>query len=123
VLIDLKQRGLLDSTVVMWGGEFGRMPVAQNSDGRDHNKRAGTCLLAGGGFKGGCIYGKTDEVGSTVVENPFTAPDMFATIMHQLGLDHRRVHYKHAGRFEDATDSVVTGARIHEAVIDTPLRV
>ena len=123
LITDLKQRGLLESTIVMWGGEFGRMPVAQNSDGRDHNKRAATCFFAGGGFKGGCIYGKTDEVGYTIVENPFTAPDMFATITHQLGLDHRRVHYKHAGRFEDATDSVVTGARVHDELVNTPLRV
>ena len=123
LIVDLKQRGLLDSTVVMWGGEFGRMPVAQSVDGRDHNKRAGTYLLTGGGFRGGCIYGKTDDVGYTVVENRLTVPDMFATILHQLGLDHRRVHYKHAGRFEDATDSVVTGAQVHRDIITSPLRV
>ena len=77
--------------------------------------------IAGGGFKGGCIYGRTDDVGYTIVENRFTVPDMFATILHQLGLDHRRVHFKHAGRFEDATDSVVTGATIHDETIRTTL--
>ncbi len=121
LIVDLKQRGLLDRTVVMWGGEFGRMPVAQSVDGRDHNKRAGTCLLIGGGFRGGCIYGRTDDVGYTVVENRLTVPDMFATIMHQLGLDHQRVGYGHAGRFEDATDSVVSEAQVHEGIIHGPL--
>ena len=85
---DLKQRGLLENTIVLRGGEFGRMPVAQSGNGRDHNKRAGTLWLAGGGFKRGCIYGKTDEVGYTAVENSFSVPDLFATILHQLGLDH-----------------------------------
>ena len=118
---DLKQRGLLDSTIVMWGGEFGRMPVAQNSDGRDHNKRAGSFILAGGGFKKGLTYGATDEVGYTVVENRFTAPDMFACVMHQMGLDHREVKFEHAGRLEDATDSVVTDAKLHPDIIATPV--
>ena len=118
---DLKQRGLLDSTIVVWSGEFGRMPVAQNKNGRDHNKRAGCLFLAGGGFKGGLTYGATDDVGYTATENPFSVPDMFATIMHQMGIDHSRLVYKHAGRFESATDDVVTGAKVHPEIINSPL--
>jgi hypothetical protein len=120
---DLKQRGLLDSTIVIWSGEFGRMPVAQNAGGRDHNKRAGCMLLAGGGFKRGFTYGETDDVGYTAVQNPFSVPDMFATVLHQLGIDHRRLVYKHAGRYESATDDVVTGANVHSQIIETPLRI
>ena len=116
---DLKSRGLLDSTVVLWAGEFGRMPVAQGGTGRDHNKRAGSLWLAGGGFKGGTIHGETDDVGFTVVKDRFSMPDMFATILHQLGLDHRKLKFKHSGRFENASDDVVTGAHIHRDIIQS----
>jgi hypothetical protein len=118
---DLKQRGLLDSTIVVWAGEFGRMPVAQNGTGRDHNKHAGSFFLAGGGFKGGITHGTTDDVGYTVVEDPVTVPDMFACILHQLGLDHTRLQYFHSGRFENSTDDAVTGAYVHPQIIDTPI--
>jgi len=118
---DLKQRGLFDSTIVLWGGEFGRLPVAQDGTGRDHNKRAGSLFLAGGGFKGGLTYGATDDVGYTVTENGFTAPDMFACILHQLGLDHKKLDYYHSGRFENSTDDSLTGAGVHPQIIDTPI--
>ncbi len=120
---DLKQRGLLDSTIVMWGGEFGRMPVAQSLDGRDHNKHAGAFILAGGGFRRGCIYGATYDVGYTAVKNHFSVPDMFACILHQLGLDHSALSYEHAGRSESASDDVVTGAHIHPDIIETPIHI
>ena len=81
---DLKQRGLLDETIVVWTGEFGRLPVSQNGKGRDHNRNAFTLLLAGGGFKPGYIYGATDDVGYKAVEGRVSVPDMFATVMHQL---------------------------------------
>ena len=120
---DLKQRGLLESTIVLWGGEFGRLPVAQDGTGRDHNKHAGSLFLAGGGFKGGFTYGRTDDVGYTVIKNPFTAPDMFACILHQLGLDHKKLEYFHSGRFENSTDDAVTDAHVHPQIIDTPVYV
>ena len=86
---DLKSRGLLDSTIVMWAGEFGRLPTTQNGDGRDHNRNAFTLWFAGGGFKKGLIYGETDEFGYKSVVNRVPVPDMIATVLHQLGLDHR----------------------------------
>jgi hypothetical protein len=116
---DLKRRGLLDSTIVLWAGEFGRMPVSQGGTGRDHNKRAGSLWLAGGGFKGGYVHGSTDDVGYTVVEKRFSVPDLFATMLHQLGLDHRRLTYPHAGRDESATDDVVTNAHVHPEIVDS----
>jgi len=114
---------LVASQFAVAADEFGRMPVAQNSKGRDHNKRAGSLWIAGGGFKGGYIYGETDPVGYTVARDRFSVPDMFATVFHQLGLDHRRLRYQHAGRYESSTDDVVTGARIHSELVDTPLMV
>ena len=87
---DLKSRGLLDSTLVIWSGEFGRLPISQNKQsgtgsGRDHNRNAFSLLLAGGGFKGGHIHGATDELGYRSVEDVVTVPDLHATILHQLG--------------------------------------
>lgn len=114
---DLKQRGMLDSTIVLWSGEFGRLPVGQNGNGRDHNKRAGSFWIAGGGFKSGHTYGATDDVSYSVIESAFSVPDMFACILHQLGLDHRLLAYQHAGRSESATDGVVTGARVHPEIL------
>ena len=105
---DLKQRGLLDSTVIFWSGEFGRLPISQSTRGRDHNRHACSLLFAGGGFKSGHVYGATDEVGNRAVENRVSVPDLHATILHQLGLNHNRVTYNHAGRDETLTDSVVT---------------
>ncbi|MBI4585851.1 MAG: DUF1501 domain-containing protein [Planctomycetes bacterium] len=119
---DLKNRGLLETTIVLWAGEFGRNPIAQGgTDGRDHNKDAGSLWLAGGGFKKGCVHGATDEVGHKATTDRMTMPDLFATIAHQVGLDHREVIYRHSGRDETMTDYTVTGAHIHAGVIEKPL--
>ncbi len=115
---DLKQRGLLDSTIVLWTGEFGRLPVTQHSNGRDHNRNGFSLLLAGGGFKPGIAYGQTDDVGYRAVENIVNVPDLFATILHQLGLDHQRLTYFHHGREESLTDPAVSKARVVGDIID-----
>lgn len=109
---DLKQRGLLDTTIVLWSGEFGRLPVSQNGKGRDHNRNAFSLFLAGGGFKAGFSYGATDDVGYKSVEQRVSVNDLHATILHQLGLDHDQLTYRHHGRDETLTDSVVTGATV-----------
>ncbi|MCH2201854.1 MAG: DUF1501 domain-containing protein [Fuerstiella sp.] len=109
---DLKARGLLDSTIVMWAGEFGRLPTTQNGAGRDHNRNAFTVWFAGGGFKAGLIYGETDEFGYKSVVNRVSVPDVIATVCHQLGLDHRQVQYPHSGRLETPSDVTVTGAKV-----------
>ena len=101
LLQDLKQRGLLDSTLVIWGGEFGRTPTTQKSSdgfsGRDHNMQAFTSWMAGGGIKGGTSYGKTDEFGHSVVENPVSVHDFHATILHLLGLYHEKLFFTRSG--------------------------
>jgi hypothetical protein len=112
LLQDLKQRGLLDSTIVIWSGEFGRLPVSQNGLGRDHNRNAFCTILAGGGIKPGVVYGATDEVGYRAVENRVSVPDLHATLLHQLGLDHTRLTFKHHGTEETLTDDRVTNASI-----------
>jgi hypothetical protein len=109
---DLKARGLLDETIVLWTGEFGRLPVSQNGKGRDHNRNAFSLFLAGGGFKAGHVHGATDEVGYKSVVDRLSVPDLHATILHQLGLDHRRLSYRHHGRDETLTDAAVSGARV-----------
>jgi hypothetical protein len=115
LVLDLKRRGLLDSTIVLWTGEFGRLPVSQGSDGRDHNRHGFSLWLAGGGFKGGYVHGRTDEFGYKAVEKPVTVHDLQATLLCALGLDHRRLAYPHDGRPETLTDSEVTKARVvHE---------
>jgi hypothetical protein len=101
---DLKARGLLDDTLVLWGGEFGRTPVAQGNDGRDHNPQGYTMWLAGGGIRGGMTYGKTDEYGYYAVEDKVHVHDLHATILHLLGLDHTRLTYRYAGRDFRLTD-------------------
>ena len=112
---DLKARGLLDETIVVWAGEFGRLPISQGSRGRDHNRNAASCLIAGGGFRPGYIYGATDSLGYKVAENPVSVSDLHATLLHQMGLDHDELSYQHQGRDETLTDSVVTDARVvHE---------
>ncbi len=108
---DLASRGLLDSTIVMWAGEFGRLPTTQNGDGRDHNRNAFTLWFAGGGFRKGLIYGETDEFGYKSVVNRVSVPDMIATVLGQLGLDHQKVQYEHGGRMETPSDVTVTGAK------------
>lgn len=102
---DLKQRGLLDDTLVIWGGEFGRTPMVQGgNDGRDHHNRSFSVWLAGGGFKPGFVYGATDELGFNVVENPVHVHDLNATLLHQLGFDHTRLTYRFQGRDYRLTD-------------------
>jgi hypothetical protein len=109
---DLKSRGLLDTTTVLWTGEFGRLPVSQNGKGRDHNRNAFSLWLAGGGFKGGHVHGATDDFGYAAVVDRVSVPDLHATLLRQLGLDHDRVTYRHKGREETLTDSPVTKARV-----------
>jgi hypothetical protein len=101
---DLKRRGLLDETLVVWGGEFGRTPVSESSDGRDHNPYGFTMWLAGGGVKGGMAYGETDEFGFKAVENPVSIHDLHATMLNQLGIDHTKLTYRYAGRDFRLTD-------------------
>ncbi len=120
---DLKGRGLLDSTIVMWAGEFGRLPTTQNGDGRDHNRNAFTIWFAGGGFKKGLIYGETDEFGYKAVVDRVPVPDMIATVLHQLGLDHRKVQYPYGGRLETPSDVTVTGAKLVPALVDNPTNI
>jgi uncharacterized protein (DUF1501 family) len=104
LLTDLKSRGLLDDTLVLWGGEFGRTPTAQGNDGRDHNPQGFTMWLAGGGVKGGFAYGATDDYGYYAVENKMHIHDLHATILYLLGLDHERLTYRYAGRDFRLTD-------------------
>ena len=101
---DLKRRGLLDETLVVWGGEFGRTPVSENGDGRDHNPYGFTMWMAGGGVKGGMAYGMTDDFGFTAVENRVSIHDLHATILHALGLNHEKLTYRYAGRDFRLTD-------------------
>lgn len=114
LLSDLKQRGLLDETLVVWAGEFGRTPYAQNSDGRDHNNQGFTTWMAGGGVKGGFSYGATDETGGQAIEGKCHIHDWHATILHLLGFDHRQLTYRYAGRDFRLTD--VYGNVAHEIV-------
>ena len=101
---DLKQRGLLDETLIVWGGEFGRTPVSESGDGRDHNPYGFTMFMAGGGVKPGVCYGATDEFGFKAVENPVSIHDLHATILYCLGIDHERLTYRYAGRDFRLTD-------------------
>ncbi|MBW3600154.1 MAG: DUF1501 domain-containing protein [Planctomycetes bacterium] len=104
LLGDLKRRGLLDDTLVIWGGEFGRTPTSENGSGRDHNHYGFTMWLAGGGVRGGTTYGATDEFGFRAVENRIHIHDLHATILYLLGLDHERLTYRYAGRDFRLTD-------------------
>jgi hypothetical protein len=104
LLKDLKGRGLLDSTLVVWAAEFGRTPFAQGSDGRDHNPFGFTVWLAGGGVKGGTAYGATDEYGYKAVEDRCDVHDLHATMLHLLGVDHKRLTYRWGGRDMRLTD-------------------
>ena len=98
LLTDLKRRGLLDSTLVIWGGEFGRMPVSQGNNGRDHNPHGFLVWMAGGGIKGGVSHGETDEIGYKAAADPVSVHDLHATMLHLLGIDHKRLTYLHNGR-------------------------
>jgi arylsulfatase A-like enzyme len=120
LLADLKQRGMLDDTLVIWGGEFGRTPTVELSNdgkaqlGRDHNPYGFTVWMAGGGIRGGTVYGATDEFGFKAVENPTSVHDLHATILHLLGFDHERLTYRYAGRDFRLTD--VHGKVLHDII-------
>jgi Protein of unknown function (DUF1501) len=105
LLTDLESRGLLDSTLVIWGGEFGRLPIVQKGGtGRDHNPHAFTTWLAGAGVKGGTLYGKTDEIGHKAIVDRVSINDLHATILHLLGIEHKRLTYRYSGRDFRLTD-------------------
>jgi len=109
---DLKSRGLFDSTLIIWHGEFGRLPISERMDGRDHNANGFSLWLAGGGVKGGTIVGATDQYGYKAVENPKSVYELHATILHLLGLDHQELTYRFNGRDMRLTD--VHGSVIKE---------
>lgn len=111
LITDLKRRGLLEDTLVVWGGEFGRTPTAQGGDGRDHNPQGYTMFMAGGGVKGGMRYGETDEYGYYAVKDKVHLHDLHATMLHLLGLDHTKLTYRFAGRDFRLTD--VHGEVVH----------
>jgi hypothetical protein len=117
---DLKARGLLASTIVLWTGEFGRLPVSQGTKGRDHNRNAFSLWLAGGGFKGGHVHGATDDFGYRAAIDRVSVPDLHATLLHQLGLDHRKLKYLHKGQEETLTDARVSRARVVAEVLKRP---
>jgi hypothetical protein len=104
LIADLKRRGLLDETLVVWAGEMGRTPHSSGEDGRDHHVSGYTIWLAGGGVKGGMTYGATDEMGMSAVENRLDIHDLHATILHQLGIDHERLTFRFGGRDMRLTD-------------------
>ena len=118
LLKDLKTRGLLKDTLVLWGGEFGRTPYAQNGNGRDHNHKGYTTWMAGGGVKGGLSYGSTDEYGYEAVTGKIHIHDWHATILHLLGVDHERLTYRYAGRDMRLTD--VKGVVVKEIMVLKP---
>ncbi|TWT78302.1 hypothetical protein Pla123a_10930 [Posidoniimonas polymericola] len=124
LLVDLKQRGLLDETLVLWGGEFGRTPVVElpkeganqgKLNGRDHNHHGFTVWMAGGGIRGGMVHGATDECGFRAVENKVHVHDLHATMLHCLGFDHERLTYRYAGRDFRLTD--VHGSVVHDLLV------
>ena len=104
LLIDLRQRGLLDETLVVWAGEFGRTPFAQGKDGRDHNPQGFSIWLAGGGVRGGMVYGATDDWGYKAIQDRVEVHDLHATMLHWLGVDHTRSTYRFGGRDMRLTD-------------------
>ena len=109
---DLKARGLLEDTLVIWGGEFGRMPMSEQGTGRDHNPWGYSVVLAGAGVKGGMAYGATDAIGLRAQEKPVHIHDLHATLLHLLGIDHEHLTYLHNGRKDRLTD--VAGKVVHE---------
>ncbi len=104
LLTDLKRRGLLEDTLILWGGEFGRTPSSEGSNGRDHNNHGFSVWMAGGGVKGGMTYGATDDFGFAAVENKVHVHDLHATILHLMGLDHEKLTYRYSGRDFRLTD-------------------
>ena len=112
LLKDLKQRGLLDETLVLWGGEFGRAPTSEGQKGRDHDHYGFTVWMAGGGVRGGMSFGATDEFGLSAIEDRVHVHDLHATILHLMGIDHERLTYRHSGRdyrLTDVSGKVVRG--------------
>src|SRR5580658_4188577 len=123
-LTDMKQRGLLDSTLVIWGGEFGRTPTKDRNGeakpGRDHNAKGFSIWLAGGGVKGGTVYGATDEFGAQAVEHPVHVHDLHATILRLLGFDHSNLNFRYNGRdfhLTDVAGSSVTSVNVVNGII------
>ena len=114
LITDLKQRGLLDETLIVWSGEFGRTPVSEAGTGRDHNPYGFTAWMAGGGIKGGVAHGATDEFGFRAVENRVNIHDLHATLLHQMGIDHEQLTYRFSGRDYRLTD--VHGRVLHELI-------
>ena len=104
LLADLKQRDMLKDTLIVWGGEFGRTPSAQNQDGRDHNNKGFSMWMAGGGVKGGYVHGATDEHGMAAVDKKMHINDLHATMLYLLGLDHEKLTYRYSGRDYRLTD-------------------
>jgi hypothetical protein len=119
LITDLKMRGLLNDTLVIWGGEFGRTPYAENREGkdvgRDHHHTAFSMLMAGGGVRGGTVYGSTDELGMHAIENPVHVHDFHATILHLMGIDHEQLTYRYGGRDFRLTD--VHGRVVHDIMV------
>jgi uncharacterized protein (DUF1501 family) len=115
LLFDLKQRGLWDDTLVIWGGEFGRMPMSESGQGRDHNPWGYSVVLTGGAVKGGMVYGSTDEVGLRAAEDPVHIRDLHATLLHILGLNHEELTYFHNGLDERLTGT--TAARVVHKIL------
>jgi uncharacterized protein (DUF1501 family) len=111
---DLKQRGMLDETLVIWGGEFGRTPMAQG-DGRDHHIKGFSIWMAGGGIKGGVTHGSTDDLGYAAVQDVVSIHDFHATMLHQLGIDHKKLTYKFQGRDFRLTD--VSGEVVKQILV------
>jgi len=114
LITDLKRRGMLDETLIVWGGEFGRTPTSENKNGRDHNHYGFSMWMAGGGVKGGMTYGETDDFGFRAVHDKVHIHDLHATILHLLGIDHERLTYRYAGRDFRLTD--VFGRVVNEIV-------
>jgi len=112
LLKDLKSRGLLDDTLVVWGGEFGRTPTAEGANGREHHPFGFTMFLAGGGIKPGIVHGATDDYGWYAVKDKVHVHDLHATILHQMGLNHEKLTYRYSGRDYRLTD--VSGRIVHE---------
>ena len=104
LVLDLQRRGMLDDTLVVWGGEFGRTPMSESGTGRDHNPYGFTMWMAGGGVKGGYAHGSTDEFGFKAQEKPMHVHDVHATVLHLLGINHKELTYRHAGRDFRLTD-------------------
>jgi uncharacterized protein (DUF1501 family) len=112
---DLKRRGMLDETLIVWSGEFGRTPWSQGAKGRDHHANGFTAWLAGGGVRGGLVFGQTDEFGNHAVQDKVHVHDLHATLLHLMGIDHERLTYRYSGRDFRLTD--VHGRVVREILL------